>query len=118
GRTQLDVMQQNWAPSTRFLVGTAGALATLMAFGRRSFLLGGSGMALLTRSIANQDLPRVLGRRGRRAVDLMKTIHVAAPVEEVYAFWRNFENFPRFMSHIKSVEQTADGGYRWTARGP
>lgn len=38
--------------------------------------------------------------------------------EEVYRFWRNFENLPRFMHHIESV-QTIDGRRsHWRARLP
>jgi uncharacterized membrane protein len=38
--------------------------------------------------------------------------------EEVYSFWRNFENLPRFMAHLESVETGADGRTRWCATGP
>src|SRR5690348_7720077 len=38
--------------------------------------------------------------------------------EECYRFWRNFENLPRFIDHLKSVRSTGDLGSRWTAYGP
>lgn len=38
--------------------------------------------------------------------------------EEVYGFWRRFENLPRFMKHLESVEELGDGRSRWKARGP
>lgn len=37
---------------------------------------------------------------------------------EVYQYWRNFENLPRFMKHLESVEETTEGRSRWTAKGP
>jgi uncharacterized membrane protein len=37
---------------------------------------------------------------------------------EVYQFWRRFENLPRFMKHLESVEETLEGRSRWVARGP
>ena len=37
-----------------------------------------------------------------------RTITVARPRTEVYAFWRDFENLPRFMRYVESVE-TIDG---------
>ena len=40
---------------------------------------------------------------GRRAVDIVKTLHMQAPLEEVFHFWANVENFPRFMTHIKTA---------------
>jgi uncharacterized membrane protein len=38
--------------------------------------------------------------------------------DEVYCFWRNFENLPRFMKHLKSVNDLGDGRSRWKATGP
>ena len=32
-----------------------------------------------------------------------KSIRVKAPAAQVYQFWRNFENFPRFMEHVEEV---------------
>jgi len=37
---------------------------------------------------------------------------------EIYAFWRNFENLPRFMRHLESVQVTDDGRSHWRARAP
>lgn len=45
-------------------------------------------------------------------------VTVNRPREQVYAFWRNFENFPRFMVHVESVERTGAGRYRWAATAP
>jgi len=38
--------------------------------------------------------------------------------EEVYSFWRSFQNLPRFMKHLNSVEDLGDGRSRWKAKGP
>lgn len=38
--------------------------------------------------------------------------------EEVYSFWRNFENFPRFMRHVESVQDLGDGRSHWVVKGP
>ena len=37
-----------------------------------------------------------------------KTIIVGARVDDAYEAWANFENFPRFMKHVKSVTKTGD----------
>jgi uncharacterized membrane protein len=47
-----------------------------------------------------------------------KAITVRKPAQEVYAFWRNFENFPRFMTHVESVRSTGDTLSHWVAKGP
>lgn len=46
------------------------------------------------------------------------SLTINRPVEDVYNFWRNFENLPQFMRHLKSVEILENGHSRWTARGP
>lgn len=38
--------------------------------------------------------------------------------EEVYRFWRNFDNLPRFMRHLESVSDLGGGRSRWKATGP
>jgi uncharacterized membrane protein len=51
-------------------------------------------------------------------IGVRKSITVNRPPEEVYAFWRRFENLPRFMQHLESVETAADGRSHWKAKGP
>jgi uncharacterized membrane protein len=45
-------------------------------------------------------------------------VTVRRPIDEVYRFWRNFENFPRFMRHLEEVRTTSDRLSHWVARGP
>jgi uncharacterized membrane protein len=54
----------------------------------------------------------------RRAVDIQKTLHIDAPLEQVYAFWSNYQNFPLFMSHVREVEDLGNGRSRWNVSGP
>jgi len=52
-----------------------------------------------------------------RGLKVVKTISINRPAEELYRFWRNFENLPRFMKHLESV--TGEGNRsHWVARGP
>jgi uncharacterized membrane protein len=46
------------------------------------------------------------------------TFLVNASPQEAYELWRNFENLPRFMSHLKSVRVLEDRRSEWVARGP
>jgi len=46
------------------------------------------------------------------------TFTINASPEEVYRFWSNFENLPRFMSHLESVRVLGDRRSEWTMRGP
>jgi uncharacterized membrane protein len=77
---------------TGMLVGAAGRSA-----------LGGAGVPVLDR---------------RRAVDIQKTLYIEAPLDQVYAFWSNYENFPLFMSHVREVEDLGDGRSHWSVSGP
>lgn len=47
-----------------------------------------------------------------------KAITINRPIEEVYAFWRDFENLPRFMHHLEMVETTGNRRSHWVAKGP
>lgn len=38
--------------------------------------------------------------------------------EELFAFWRDFENLPRFMEHLESVTRLDDRRSHWIAKGP
>lgn len=52
------------------------------------------------------------------SLTLEKSITVNRPPDEVYQFWRDFENFPRFMRHLESVIPLGGNRSRWRARGP
>lgn len=126
GRTRLparpEFLQSHWAPSARVLAGAVGG--GLIARGMRTggltaAALATVGGALLARAITNLEIKRLTGiRAGRRAVDIRKTLNVQAPVDRVFDFWQNHENFPRFMSHLKQVRRTGDGRSHWVAEGP
>lgn len=59
------------------------------------------------------------GRRAKpRGIRVQKAITVNRSPEEVYAFWRDVENLPRFMRHLESVQDLGDGRSRWKARAP
>jgi uncharacterized membrane protein len=54
----------------------------------------------------------------KRAMCVSAAVTVNRSPEEVYRFWRNFENLPGFMYHLESVRTDGDGRSHWTARGP
>src|SRR5215213_8554231 len=47
-----------------------------------------------------------------------ETIEVEAPVEEVFRYWSNFENFPSFMSNVEEVRMFAQDTSHWRVKGP
>jgi uncharacterized membrane protein len=119
---RLDLLREHWAPLTRIVMGALGGglvASGLVRRDRAGALLAGAGVAILARDVANRPLRRVLGiGAGRRAVDFHKTLHVRAPIEDVYAFFTRVENFPRFMAHVREVKKLGEDRYHWIAEGP
>jgi uncharacterized membrane protein len=49
---------------------------------------------------------------------LRAAVTVRRSPEDVYRFWRDLENLPSFMYHLKSVTTEADGRSHWVASAP
>jgi uncharacterized membrane protein len=62
------------------------------------------------------DTRRELG--GRRGIHVEETVTINRPVADVYRFWRDFENLPKFMKHLDSVAVREAGVSHWVACGP
>jgi uncharacterized membrane protein len=114
--------QQGWMPGPRLLAGYAAT--ALLLYGRirgglfgRLYSLG--GWALLFRSITNKPIRRSLGLTDERSViEINRSTQIDVPVEQMYEFWNNFTNFPKFMANIQEVQDKGDGHYHWIAKGP
>jgi uncharacterized membrane protein len=117
---EFELLQENWTPAARLLVGAAGGALALTGARRGDLLgsvLGLAGLALLSRSATNAELRELVGAGGR-GIDVQKAINVAAPIDDVFSFFTNYENFPRFMSHVRQVRDTGEGGSHWVVDGP
>ena len=71
-----------------------------------------------TGTIADQgsDTRQQLG--GSAGIHVEEWITINKPVDQVYRFWRNFENLPKFMKHLDSVATREAGVSHWVACGP
>ncbi|MBE2236960.1 MAG: SRPBCC family protein [Caldilineaceae bacterium] len=49
---------------------------------------------------------------------ITKSITVKKSPAELYRIWSNFEQFPNFMQHIKSIRDTGAGRSHWVMDGP
>jgi uncharacterized membrane protein len=47
-----------------------------------------------------------------------KTVTINRPRDELYAFWRDFTNLPRFMENVVSVDPLDDRRSRWVVKAP
>jgi uncharacterized membrane protein len=120
-RRRPELMQTNWSPAIRFLMGAAGGSLVVSACARRdvlSLLLGPVGAAMFLRGVTNLELKRLFGiAAGRRAIDITKTVTVAAPVEQVFDVLTHYENFPQFMANVREVKRH-NGTSHWKVAGP
>lgn len=115
-----DIMQQNWSPATRLISGVGGSLLTLYGLRRSGItkpLLSTAGLIITARSVTNMDTRSLLGVSGENAIKVRKAINIDAPIDEVYRFWRNFENFKLFMDHVKDIT-VQDDISTWQVAGP
>lgn len=81
-----------------------------------SLLLGG---ALCLGAAENREARSERGGSdGCRGIDIRKTIRVAVPPEKAFAFWEDYENFPRFMSRVREVRALDGRRSHWIASGP
>jgi uncharacterized membrane protein len=118
----LDLFQRTWAPGTRALVALTGG--GLFAYGltRRApwaCFAGTAGLALAARSLSRRGLGHLLeGHGGRHFIEVHKTLTIAGPVGRVFPFFAGYQNFPRFMTHVREVRDLGGGRSHWVAAGP
>jgi uncharacterized membrane protein len=118
--------RSRWSPSARWAVGGTGA-ALLMWGARRGppgIALAALGAAALLRATTNRDFAALFGATDHRtatrrgAIDVTKTIAVQAPVREVFDYFTAFENFPRFMQHVRDLKRLNGDRWHWKVQGP
>ena len=112
---------QHLSPATRLLSSVGGSLLTLYGLKRKGLagpVLSTAGLLLTARGMTNLDTNSLLGLGSRgNGIRVQKTVNINAPIDEVYRFWHNFENFPLFMDHVKEVT-VQNGISNWKVAGP
>jgi uncharacterized membrane protein len=53
-----------------------------------------------------------------RGIRVARSIAIDRSPEELYAFWRKFENLPQFMHHLESVRSIDEKRSHWVAKAP
>jgi uncharacterized membrane protein/gas vesicle protein len=115
--------RDEWVPGVSNSALVSGGLLGLYGLMRRSplaMMLGLAGVAMIARGVAkNQPMGSMLrGRSLGKTIDLEKTVFIDAAPEDVYDMWSNYENFPRFMSHVVEVRDLGRRRSHWVVRGP
>jgi uncharacterized membrane protein len=49
---------------------------------------------------------------------VVRIVTINKPAAELYRYWHDFENLPRFMYHLEAVEDLGGGRSRWRAKAP
>jgi uncharacterized membrane protein len=113
---------RRWSPATRMAAGAAAAALMVNCLARRTpiaVLAGTFGFGLSLRALTNLETKRLLGlSRGRRGIDIHKTMVIDAPIARVFALLSDPENYPRFTDSVKSVRTLGDGRYEKMLRAP
>jgi uncharacterized membrane protein len=77
-----------------------------------------AGVTALDVTIARQ-LSRSTGVMTKTgAILVRKSITINSSPEELYRFWRDFQNLQRFMYRLESVQTTGDNRSHWVLRAP
>jgi uncharacterized membrane protein len=104
-------------------IGTLAAVAGAGPTGARKGALAFATANVLGVTALDVYCARALGRNASEAapgtsIRMTRSIVVNRSPEELYRFWHDFTNFPRFMLHLESVQRTGDRTSHWVARGP
>lgn len=51
-------------------------------------------------------------------IHVQKSVTINKSAAELYSFWRDFENLPKFMNHLESVKTTGEKTSHWKAKAP
>ncbi|MGK3997792.1 SRPBCC family protein [Sorangium sp. So ce1024] len=126
-------------PAQRWLATLGGSALVAYGIARRSvpgLLLALAGGALIQRGVSGGAAParlpgdrpaprapllrigRLFGALAPATTRVSRSVTIARPADELYKFWRNFENLPRFMEHLTRVEIIDGKRSQWTARAP
>jgi len=105
GREQV----QRWLPVVA--VGALAAYALQWGLRRRRPVKGTGFIA-----DRHSDTRQKLG--GARGIHVEHSVLIHKRAAQLFRYWRDFENLPKFMQHLESVAVREQGISHWVARGP
>lgn len=107
--------------------GAALALSGLKSLANKKIVPGlamlvAGGLFLYRGKTGHCDLYQAIGvdtvHTNVSGLRVEKVLTINRPPQQVYEFWRNLENLPKFMQHLESVQITGEKTSHWKARGP
>ncbi|HEY0007656.1 MAG TPA: SRPBCC family protein [Tepidisphaeraceae bacterium] len=112
-----------------------GLLALTKPISLRGLVLAGASAGLLYRGATGQcGMYKQLGistndkdanapsakpaEYNNRSIHVEQSVHIERSASQLYTFWRNFENLPQIMDHLKEVKVLDEKKSRWVAKAP
>lgn len=125
--------ETNVNETERLISGVSGGALTAYGLTRGDWL--GAGLAVLGTSLLYRGVTGYCGMyeaigintaekenmtsvKGRSGVKVEKSVTINASPEELYSFWRKFENLPKFMTHLEDVREIDQSRSHWKAKAP
>jgi uncharacterized membrane protein len=132
----------NVSGGERLVSLAAGSILALLGVGRRDLtglVVAGVGAGLIYRGAtghcsvyesmgidtahknpANRFHPPAARPRPseKRAVHIAQSLLIDKSPEELYGYWRDFQNLPRIMTHLESVQLLDERRSHWVAKAP
>jgi len=108
----------------RIIMVSSGAylLYNALSKNKKNISEAGAGGAMLLRGISGycpmyDAADHLINDKASNVNIRIKSV-INKPTDEVYSFWRNLENLPKFMKHLESVTPINSTLSEWTAKGP
>ena len=115
-----DKQNQNTADTERWASLIGGGALVLLGLSQRS--LRGALLAVAGGGLAARGLGVVEGLQSaadaNQSIKVEKTVTIDKPADELYRYWRDFANLPRFMKHLKHVTVIDDKRSHTIASAP
>jgi uncharacterized membrane protein len=125
-------MTRNVSDWERVASVAAGAALLYLASRQRpaNRLATSTGLGLLARGVAGYcPVNAAVGRNGDRSntkvalggprgIHVYESVTINRPAGELFSFWRDFSNLPRFMNHLDDVQILSGTRSLWTAKAP
>lgn len=117
---------QNVGDSERTASVVAGAILATLGLARRSLpgsIVAAVGGAMVYRGVTGHchlydALDIDTASDTARALEIEQTFLINRPAAELYAYWRDFNNLPKIMTHLESVRVIDERRSHWVAKAP
>lgn len=84
--------------------------------GLAAVVAGAATLGVMDRRLTGRH--RRIGRARTPGVRVEQVVTINRTIDDVFAFWRDFANFPRFMRHVEQIDVIDSRRSRWRVKAP